>query len=68
MGELEILFQVLIVALDTSVWRLREADSPPHAAAHLFLLGPATAVIRHGGSVAEITKVLRHRSRGNTAI
>jgi hypothetical protein len=28
MGETEILFRVLIVALDTSVWRLREADSP----------------------------------------
>jgi len=37
-------------------------------AAHLFRHGLATAMIRHGASMAEIAEVLRHRSQDSTAI
>jgi integrase/recombinase XerD len=42
--------------------------SPSRGAAHLFRHSLATRMIRHGASLAEISEVLRHRSRSSTEI
>lgn len=58
-------------AIDHIVRRaLARADVPPRwrRVAHLFRHSLATRMIRHGASLAEIAEVLRHRSRGTTAI
>ena len=57
-------------AVDIVVQRaLRRAGlNPPTRGAHLFRRGFATAMLRHGSSLAEIGKILRHHSPSATAI
>jgi site-specific recombinase XerD len=49
---------------------LQRAGIGPHPrhVAHLFRHSLATRMIRHGGSLAEIAEVLRHRSQATTAL
>jgi len=42
--------------------------APKRRVAHLFRHSLATTMIRHGASIMEISKILRHRSQSTTQI